>query len=177
MDEAKSTLLHIKPNRKTILAFGLYAASAAILFLARSSMFYAIKGWILMAILFRASLADIKNRECDDYFSVMILLTGLIDIPLKSLPVMLAGGSLIFILQLIFAILRPGKYGGADIKISSACGFLLGPYYGLLALVLGLFTGAVTTKINICKNKSNDKTLPLIPYLSIGTFLAYLLAG
>lgn len=166
-----------KIDSKALLTIGLYAVTSIIIFLLRTSMFYALKGWILMAILFKASLDDIKKRECEDYLSVMILITALVGAPLSNIPTMLFGGALVFIIQLIFAVLRPGKYGGADMKISSACAFLLGPYFGLFALVLGLLTGAVTTKITRCKNKSDDKTLPLVPYLSIGTFLAYLLAG
>ena len=167
-----------KIDCKAILTVGLYAATAAIIFLLRTSMVYALKGWILMAILFKASLDDIKKRECDDYLSVMILITALINTPLSNIPTMLFGGAIVFILQLVFSVARPGKYGGADMKISSACAFLLGHYFfGLLALVIGQLTGAIANKITRCKNKSDDKRIPLVPYLSIGTFLAYLLVG
>lgn len=167
-----------KLDSKELLAIGLYAVTSVIIFLLRTSMFYALKGWILMAILFKASLDDIKKRECDDYLSVMILIAALINAPLSNIPTMLIGGAITFGLQLLFAIIRPGKYGGADIKISSACAFLLGPYpYGLLAMTIGQLSGGIANKISRCKNKSDDRRVPLVPYLSFGTFLVYLLAG
>lgn len=167
-----------KMDSKALLTIGLYAVTSIIIYLLRTSMFYALKGWILMAILFKASLDDIKKRECEDYLSVMILITALINAPISNIPTMLIGGAITFILQFVFAVIRPGRYGGADIKISSACSFLLGHYsFGLLALVIGQLSGAIANKITRHRNKSDDKRVPLVPYLSIGTFLAYLLAG
>ena len=52
--------------------------------------------------------------------------------------------------------------GGADIKLSAACAFMLGTVQGFAGLMLGLIAAII---VNIIKNrKKNTEGFPLIPY-------------
>ena len=75
-----------------------------------------IKAIILLALLLYASVMDIKTREVPDSVSVMLLILGLVDVSIKEIPQMLLGMVLVFMPQLISALINPSKaLGGADI--------------------------------------------------------------
>ena len=67
-------------------------------------------------------------------------------------------------------ILPDRAVGGADIKISTACGFLLGVTRGAAGLTLGLVFSVICSLIT---RKRKDEKLPLIPYLAAGFIPAY----
>ena len=91
-----------------------------------------IKTTILLVLLLYASAKDIKTREVPDSVSVMLLILGLVDVSIKEIPQMLLGMVLVFMPQLISALINPSKaLGGADIKITSSAVFLLGAQRGL----------------------------------------------
>ena len=82
------------------------------------------------------------------------------------LSALLAGG-----IMLITTAATKSKLGGADIKLSAACAFLLGAVQGLIGLVIGLTLAVI---INSVKNKKKKQTgFPLIPYLAVGFMTAY----
>ena len=147
-------------------------AAAAVLILVSGYTMISLKGFILFLLLLYASVSDLATREVEDYIPLMIILTALIGIGISDIPVMLIATVVITIPQLAVAILKPGTYGGADIKLMSACTFLLGLTKGMFALVTGL-TLAVAVTIIVRKNVKEP--FALIPYLSVGCFLAYLL--
>lgn len=134
-----------------------------------------IKGIILLFILLFASNSDIKNREVTNFAAIALFITALIGINISSIPLMLISAFFLTIPQLLIAVLNPGSYGGADIKIMFTSCFLLGFEKGLIAIVLGLLTAILTTVI-IRKIKKEDlkKSIPLIPYLGAGVMLAFL---
>jgi leader peptidase (prepilin peptidase)/N-methyltransferase len=132
------------------------------------------KGIILTCILIYASNSDIKKREVLNFVPVMILITAFVGVDVLNIPQMLIGACLITLPQLLIATLNKGSYGGADIKIMAACAFLLGLNKGVFALVLGL-TLAIMTTIIIRKKQDLKLSIPLVPYLSIGVMLVYLI--
>lgn len=122
-----------------------------------------------------ASVMDIKTREVPDSVSVMLLILGLVDVSIKEIPQMLLGMVLVFMPQLISALINPSKaLGGADIKLSSAAAFLLGAQRGLFALIVGLTLSVVTMPIiRKIRNLPKDQPFPLIPFISIGIVAGY----
>ena len=126
-------------------------------------------------MLLYASAKDIKTREVPDSVSVMLLILGLVDVSIKEIPQMLLGMVLVFMPQLISALINPSKaLGGADIKLSSAAAFLLGAQRGLFALIVGLTLSVVTMPIiRKIRNLPKDQPFPLIPFLSIGIVAGY----
>lgn len=137
---------------------------------------FVLKGCILAAILLKASISDILTRQVDNHLSVMIVITEFIGISLSALPEMIMGAILVPLPLLLAAMIKPGKMGGADIKIMSAISFLLGFNKGIAALITGLLLGILCTLIIRSLKRENIKdSFPLIPYLGIGCIIAYIL--
>lgn len=136
-----------------------------------------IKFLVFTALLFYASVSDIRKREVSDSVPVMIAITALIGITPAHLPGMLIAAAVITLPQLIVAILKPGSYGGADIKIMAACAFLLGLERGIAAMIIGLSAGLLITTIIrlIQKKKITKESFPVVPYLAAGSLIAFLI--
>lgn len=133
----------------------------------------AIKGILFCLILVLSSYSDIKTRESDDSLAVMVALTAFIGREVSDIPAMLLSAVLITLPMLLIAIVCKGKaIGGADVKLSAACAFMLGITRGLAGLITGLTIGIlVNLIIQIKKNKAEG--FPLIPYLAAGFMAAY----
>ena len=125
----------------------------------------AIQGIIFSLILLVSSYSDIKTRECDDYLTVMILLTAFIGAELTAIPNMFVAAMFTAGIFLLVAITVSDGIGGADIKLASACVFLLGFQRGIIGLVSGLLLAIIINSI-----KSKKQGFPMIPYLT-ATFI------
>jgi len=133
----------------------------------------AVRGMIFCLILVLSSYSDIKVREADDYLHIMITLTALIGAEISDIPSMALGAAALAIPMIIIAAFSKGNgVGGADIKLSAACGFLLGAEKGIVGLVFGLILGIVINFI-IQRIKKKADSFPLIPYLAVGYMAAY----
>ena len=133
----------------------------------------AVKGFLFCLILLFASYSDIRTREADDYLHIMIALTAFIGREPTDIPGMLLSAVLITLPMLIPMIICKGKViGGADIKLSVACTFLLGISRGIVGLMAGLIIGVIANLI-IQTRKNKAEGFPLIPYLSAGFMAAY----
>lgn len=136
----------------------------------------AVKGFILFLLLLFAAVSDLRRREVDDYIPVMIGITALIGVSMNQLPAMLLASALITVPQLAVAMIKPGTWGGADIKLMATCSFLLGLSKGLTAMIAGLLIAVtVTVIIRKAKKQNVKESFALIPYLAAGSFIAYLL--
>jgi len=150
--------------------------AATILFLRFGVGIESIKGLTLFMLLLYASNSDLQTREVCDNIPIMITITALIGIGISNIPMMVSGVICVTIPQLLIATLKPNSYGGADIKIMATCSFLLGLERGLVAIVVGLLLAVIVT-ITIRKIQKKDlkDTFPIVPYLAIGSFLAFLI--
>lgn len=149
---------------------------SALLFLRFNISVISIKGLILLFILLYASNSDIKKREVSDWVAIVIIVTALIDIEIRELPFMLIAAVCIFIPQLLIAIQKGNRYGGADIKIMTACTFLLGLEKGLVAIIIGLTLAVLITYIKRkIKKQDINQPFPMIPFLAVGSFIALIL--
>ena len=136
-----------------------------------------LKFLILLGILLYASIKDWREHEVPDTVWKLITILGLVNISICDLPSMLLGAALVFLPQIIPAVINTEKaMGGADIKISTACAFLLGVGRGLAAFIIGLTLFVVIVPIirRIRKLPMNEP-FPMVPFLSVGTIAAYLI--
>ena len=159
-------------KKKTDIAFVVLSVVSAILILCFFGLSAAtVKGCILSLIFVLSSFEDIRTHECDDYLHVMILVAGFIGIQGSDLPGMLLSGFIAFALIMGTLLLTKSEIGGADIKFSTACAFVLGVREGIIGLILGLIIAIV---VNLIKNKKNkSKGFPMLPYLAVGFMTAY----
>lgn len=133
------------------------------------------QGGIFFALLFLASVFDIRKREIPDTVCLLIALTGLIGFePVKLFGILTA-------LPLLLAALIWGGMGGGDIKLTAASGIVLGFQRGLAAIVIGLtalllfyFFYSIVQRL---RKRERQKAFPLAPFLSVGCIAAYFLNG
>ncbi len=142
----------------------------------------AVQAVLFCLLLLAASLWDIHMRTIPDALSLLILLTGLFECVPDKLP-----GALIGLPMLGGALLadyvKIGGIGGGDVKLTTACGVVLGFYAGTTGLCLGLgaFYLAYRVLILHCQIKRQippDFTLtaiPMAPFLSVGFIAVYFL--
>lgn len=136
-----------------------------------------LKFLILLGILLYASIKDLREHEVPDTVWKLIAVLGLVNISFRDLPSMLLGAALVFLPQIIPAVINTEKaMGGADIKISTACAFLLGTGRGLAAFIIGLTLFVVIVPIlRKVRHEENGEPFPMVPFLSVGTIAAYLI--
>ncbi len=133
-----------------------------------------LKGIIFALILLYASVQDRTNREADDCLFVMILLLCLCNASRLSIPSMLGGFCITFVPMLAMTVLCSKGFGGADIKIAGASGFMLGAAGGAIGLVAGLLLAVAFNLIyNKVKGRDNSNSFPMLPFLSAGLMLGY----
>ena len=156
---------------KTIAGFILISSIAAIaLFCFFGLSVKAIQGIIFSHILLVASYSDIKTRECDDYLSVMLLLTAFIGIEISAIPSMFIAAMFTAGMFLLVVLTVSDGIGGADIKIASASVFLLGFQRGIVGLIVGLLLAII---FNLAKSKKTG--FPMVPYLTAAFIPAFFL--
>ena len=156
---------------KTKFAFILISSLVAIaLFCFFGLSVRTIQGIILSLILLVASYSDIKTRECDDYLSVMLLLTAFIGIEISAIPSMFIAAMFTAGMFLLVVLFISNGIGGADIKIASACTFLLGFERGIIGLIAGLL---IAILCNLRKSKKSG--FPMVPYLTAAFIPAFFL--
>lgn len=159
------------------IPFFLTVISGLVLTLADAITLFTVKGMLLALILLYASMADIKKRKVSDCISVMIFILSLVSFNTADLPSMLIGAAVVFIPQFALAVISPQRScGGADMKISTALAFLLGAEKGIFALIVGLLLAVITVSVyNKANNRDNKESFALVPFLSVGAMLAYII--
>ena len=136
-----------------------------------------LKFLILLGILLYASIKDLREHEVPNTVWKLIAVLGLVNISVRDLPSMLLGAALVFLPQIIPAVINTEKaMGGADIKISTACAFLLGAKRGLAAFIIGLTLFVLIVPIlRKIRHEENGEPFPMVPFLSVGTIAAFLI--
>ena len=159
------------------LPFCLSMAVGLILLLVFGVTLTAVKGMILALLLLYASLSDLKTRRVSDCVSIMIFILSLVGFESENLTSMLIGAMIVFVPQFALAVIRPSRAcGGADLKISTALAFMLGAGKGVFALIVGMLLAVIVMAIyNKVNAKDQKEAFPLVPFLSIGAMLAYII--
>ena len=135
-----------------------------------------VKGVFLLLTLYYASVQDFQTREVDNSVSIMIAMTALIQFELSQWIYMLLGAVITALPLFAAALMKPGKIGGADIKIMAASGFLLGAEKGILALIVGLLSAVICIPLyRTIKKKPGKAAFALVPFLAVGIYAAFLL--
>ena len=162
-----------KGNRKKAVLFfvGITALTALSLFCFFGCAATTVKGIIFCLLLAFSSYEDIRIRQCEDFVHLMIVIAAFIGTDTAALPNMLLSALLVGGIMLITTAVTKSKLGGADIKLSAACAFMLGTLQGMTGLMIGLILAVI---INSIKNrKKKHEGFPLIPYLAVGFMTAY----
>lgn len=162
-----------KGNKKkaTLFFVGITAFVTLMLFCFFGCAATAVKGCIFCLLLVFSSYEDIKTRECDNFIHIMIVIAAFIGTDMAALPNMVLSALLVGCIMVVTTVITKSPLGGADIKLSAACAFMLGTIQGFVGLMLGLIAAII---VNIIKNrKKKTEGFPLIPYLAVGFMAAY----
>ena len=116
-------------------------------------------------------------READDSLWVMLLILSLVNTGEVGIASMLMGGFAVFVPQMVIAnTVKTGGIGGADIKISTAGVLSLGFFGGVIGYMAGLvFAVIFQTIYSKIKKQSCRNGFPLLPFLSAGLMLGYVI--
>ena len=138
----------------------------------------ALQMWLFFSLLLVGAIFDCQKRLIPNTLCALITMVGLLVFhpaqlmgPLAALPLLAA------------AMHKPGSIGGGDIKFTAASGFVLGITDGLWGMALGLALAALFYAINWSTQKfrrrkcaaPSQTALPLVPFLSFGFAIIYIL--
>ena len=129
-----------------------------------------IRTFVFSILITYASLLDIKSREVDDIFSACILCFSFSFRTLGDIPKIAVGAVFGLLIMLIPAlIMKKGKLGGADIKMSCAVGAFLTSFNCAIAIIFSMILSL------IYGIKHKDKSIPLIPFIAVGAVITNLI--
>ena len=119
-------------------------------------------------VLVLAAVSDIRKREIPDGIPLLVTIVSLI--PLES--VQLSG--LLVALPLLMIGVTAGGIGGGDIKLTGACGLVLG--FG--RTLIGLITGQCVKRIKKeNRERGKEQAYPLVPFLLLGMLISIQIGG
>ena len=130
-----------------------------------------------LGILMILALIDWDTRIIYDRFHIGILLLGIAVLrlyPEHSAADRLIGAAAVSLPMLLIAMAVEGAFGGGDIKLMAASGFLLGWRSILVAMFLGLLAGGVYAAGMLAAKKLTGKDhFAFGPFLALGLAAAY----
>lgn len=134
---------------------------------------------LFFLVLFLAAVFDIRKRIIPDWMP--FLFAGVSLIP--SEPVYLTG--LFVALPLLIAGITVGGIGGGDIKLTGACGLVLGFERTLAGLLMALMFLLLFHWAGQCIRKckkincgvGKEQAYPLVPFLLLGMLMSVRIGG
>jgi len=132
--------------------------------------------FIFLAVLMIVAGIDWDTRMIYDRFHVIIGVLGLAAVwlfPEITLKSRLIGIVVISVPMLVLALVIPGAFGGGDIKLMAACGWLLGWKASVFAMFVGLLTAGIYCGIMLATGKLKRKDhFAFGPFLAVGLAVA-----
>ena len=131
---------------------------------------------IYVIILVCVAWQDYKTRIIRNKFHIIIFSLAFVQmllIPEYRMPDRLIGMLVVSVPMLLLTLLIPGGFGGGDIKLMAASGFLLGTSSILCAMNLAIIAGSIYGIIML-KNRKRDRKdqFAFGPFLAIGLSIA-----
>ena len=93
----------------------------------------------------------------------MIVIAAFIGTDMSALLGMLLSALIIGGIMLATAAVTKSSIGGADIKLSAACAFMLGTVQGMTGLMIGLILAVIINSIKNRKKKTRGISFNLLP--------------
>ncbi len=130
-----------------------------------------------LCILTVIAMIDWKTRMIYDRFHIMIFLLGMVSIkvfPDHGIWDRLMGAVIISLPMFVLALCVEGAFGGGDVKLMAASGFLLGWQAVLCGMFLGLLAGGIYCISMMAAGKLGRKdSFAFGPFLAFGLSLAF----
>lgn len=137
-----------------------------------------LKGWLIICLAL-AAYKDGKTRQIPDWLTVSIGLLGILSeflCPDMGWWHRLLGLVSVSGILLGLCFIRPGCFGGGDVKLAAACGLILGPEKNLTAFAIAVLAAGGYAAVLLAAGKlRRDSQIPFGPFLSLGAAAALLL--
>ena len=143
----------------------IFICASVTLLIAFDDPVHIVKGILFFFFLTAIAFLDFKTKAIPDVLLIPVALIGLIECDWSSF-----GGALIVSVPLLLIALLSDGIGGGDIKFMAATGFALKTDGALLAALIGFL---IFVLIHFHHRKK--QSYALVPALSIGCFLSFLL--
>jgi leader peptidase (prepilin peptidase)/N-methyltransferase len=148
---------------------GVYAPSVAAL------LYFAV-----LCILLVITWIDADTMEIPDALNIALLVCGILAIfvaPELSIVSRIIGLFCISVPLLVITLIIPGAFGGGDVKLMAAAGFLLGWQSAIVAIFIGvLIGGAYGVFLMASKKKGAKEHFAFGPALCVGIAIALFFA-
>lgn len=132
-------------------------------------------GCALISILIVVAVIDFQTMEIFDRFHAIIFSLGALYVFTNKSPLTqhIIGAFAVSLPMLIISLIFNG-FGGGDIKLMFACGFLLGWKSTIVAMILACILGSVYGAAMKMKPKTY---IPFGPFLATGILISYFFGG
>ncbi len=130
-----------------------------------------------LCILVMVALIDWDTRIIYDRFHIAVFLLGIVScllFPANRITDCLIGSVIVSLPMFLLAVLIEGAFGGGDIKLMAASGFLLGWRAVLVAMFLGLIFGGIYCAVMLARGRLSRKDpFAFGPFLATGLAAAF----
>ncbi len=130
---------------------------------------------MFLFLILLASWVDVHKREIPNDISIAIAILGvaaLHAVESITLSERLTGIFCISLPMAVLTYIRPGSFGGGDIKLAAAGGGFLGYRRALAAGAAAVMAGAIVLGVLLFKKKIKRKDeVPFVPFLGFGMVL------
>jgi len=127
-------------------------------------------------LLYAAGRIDQRTGRLPDWCALAAFFLGLLSIPLFSEPVLyvrLAGIFAVSLPLFLVCLVRPGAFGGGDVKLMAGCGFFLGAGTVWRSFLIAVFFSGIWALALLFTGRADRKTrFPFGPFLCAGMALA-----
>ena len=173
------TLWRGKAEKMKKAAIRFILGSPAVLFFAgRADGERAMLLFLFLWVVAEAAFEDHRFGKVPDGYMCTIFVIGfaaaLPQAP-ESFFIGMAGTLLLTLPFFAAALLRPGAFGGADIKLAAACGFCLGPSLSFSCLVWTFLFAGAGSLWRLMHQANRSDRFPFLPYLAAGIIFGLLL--
>lgn len=125
--------------------------------------------FVFTALLLAAAICDIKTRLIPPVIPLLLCATAIFS-PSLTIWQRIIGGIISGAVLLIPTLIIPNAFGGGDIKLVAACGFVLGAQPAIFALFISLgLSLAPCLYYQLTKKQTH---IAFAPYLAVGFTLA-----
>ena len=125
-----------------------------------------------------AAVWDLKRRVLPDRVFWLIVVTALVCHPVTEKAVVVScafGASIMGLPLLLCALIKPGSFGGGDIKLAAAGGLMLGAVKSLMGLAVAFLSAEAVMLYLMATRRmpSKEKGFPFGPFLAPGLVIGY----
>lgn len=122
------------------------------------------------------SIIDIKTKKISNRSLIVAFITGIMVASALSISIFdrITGSMILGMGLWMINLVRPGAFGGGDIKLLAVAGFLLGICGGFLALCAAFLSGGIYSALLLLIGKMKRKdTIAFGPFICLGIVLGF----